>query len=202
MTSTSAAVLHKSDERRGTFWFQQKWSVTVKISSHRDFLQWNFLHLLMNFEDEADVSWEETFWAFNLSLRCDVLQSHKETTSNHLIVMNSIHIQPLGCWCISKACFGLLLSPHCFLNPVIQAWGKRGWRQLCFPPRLVCKTLTLSPLRFHYGPSIYLWAFHFWHCSPHSLQTADSHTHTHTHPRPNIVQPLWLYLYFSYLKSN
>ena len=52
------------------------------------------------------MSWEETFWVFNLSLRHDALQSHKETTSDHLIVMNSIHIRPLGCWCISKACLG------------------------------------------------------------------------------------------------
>lgn len=44
------------------------------------------------------------------------------------------------------------------------------------PPRLVCETLTLSPLCFHYGASIFLWAFHFWHCSSFPLQTADSHT--------------------------
>lgn len=61
---------------------------------------------LMNFEEEPNMSWEETFWVFNLSLRHDVLQSHKETTSDHIVVMNSIHIQPLGCWCISKACLG------------------------------------------------------------------------------------------------
>lgn len=42
------------------------------------------------------------------------------------------------------------------------------------PPRLVCETLTLSPLCFHYGASIFLWAFHFWHCSSLPLQTADS----------------------------
>lgn len=165
------SLLHKSHERRGTSLFHQSDQALLKSPA---LLWWNFLYFLMHFEDGPYMSWEETFWVFNLSLRHDVLESHKETTSNHLIVMNSIHMQPLGCWCISKACFGLLLSPHCFLNPVIQAWGKRRWRQSCFPPQLVCKTLTLSPLCFHYGASIFLWAFHFWHCSPHSLQTADS----------------------------
>lgn len=137
------------------------------------------------------MSWEKTFWVFNLSLRLAVLQSHKETTSDHLIVMNSIHIQPLCCWCISKACLGpgvvsslLPKPPLCWLE-VREGDGSRA-----SPPWLVCKTLTLSPLCFHYGASIFLWAFHFWHYSSLPVQTADSHTPS----RSNIVKPLWIFM--------
>lgn len=82
-----------------------------------------------------------------------------------------------------------LLSLPGFLNPVMLPWGKRGWRQPCIPPWLVCKTLTLSPLCFHYGASIFLWALHFWHCSSLHFQTADTPP-----PRTNIVKTLWIFM--------
>lgn len=60
------------------------------------------LHV-MNCEEEPLREWRGSLLSI---LRRDVLQSHKETTSDHPIVLNSIHIRPLGCWCISKACLG------------------------------------------------------------------------------------------------
>lgn len=100
------SLLHITWEKRGLEFFPKVSSVTFVDSSH-SLPQWHFLRLpSWILRRNPYMSREETFWVFNLSLRHDALQSHKETTSDHLIVMNSIHIQPLGCWCISKACLG------------------------------------------------------------------------------------------------
>lgn len=108
VSMSCSSLLHKSHEGRGpgNIFSPKVSSFTFVNSSNRAFL-------MKMFASPLNMSWEETFWVFNLSLRRDALQSHKETA----IVMNSIRIQPLGCWCISKACLGPSVVPSLLPKP-------------------------------------------------------------------------------------
>lgn len=71
----------------------------------------------MDFEKEPSVGSEETFWVFSTSLRWDALQSHKETSGDHLSYEFHPHPAIKAAGVSLKRALVSVLSPCCFLNP-------------------------------------------------------------------------------------